>query len=310
VLFLPTRPGNLVGIDFGHQHVAVAVSDTRGKILGQRRRGHDVDHDVPRAIDMAADMAKEILQEVGGTTPDLTVAGIPCPINRETGAVLPPRSLTGWLDVDAVADLSARLGCPVHLANDASLGSIAELRRGVGRRHRDFIYVKISHGIGAGIVLDGTLRQGAIGVAGEIGHIAVRPGGDLCRCGARGCLETVASSSALRRDLAAVMSLPSAEAMSIGQIAEPAATRVFLDAGAVLGRTLCTLCDALNPAAIVLGGEVGATVPAILTATQQAISAHTQQATASGVAVTTATFGQDNEVVGAIAQATMLAQVA
>jgi predicted NBD/HSP70 family sugar kinase len=310
LLRLPTRPGNLVGIDFGHQHVAVAVSDTRGRILRQRRTQHDVDHAVSRAIDVAAAMATELMGEVGASTPELTVAGIPCPINRESGAVIPPRSLTGWLDVDAVAELAARLGCPVHLANDASLGSLAELRRGAGRMHRDFVYVKISHGIGAGIVLDGKLRQGAIGIAGEIGHISVRRDGDLCRCGARGCLETVASSSALRRALASVMPPSAIETQTIGSITEPAATRVFLEAGATLGRTLCTLCDALNPAVIVLGGEVGSTVPAILQAAQQAISAHTQPATTTGVAVTTATFGQDNEVTGAIAHATILAQAA
>ncbi|HMK97023.1 MAG TPA: ROK family protein, partial [Acidimicrobiales bacterium] len=105
----------------------------------------------------------------------------------------------GWRDVDAARLAAEALGLPVWLGHDVRLGGEAEGALGAGRGARDFLFVPIGTGIAAAVVLDGRARRGVDGLAGEIGHFVVAPGGPLCRCGARGCLETLASASALAR---------------------------------------------------------------------------------------------------------------
>ena len=97
----------------------------------------------------------------------------------------------------AAAELRSRLDIPVMVDNDANLGALAEAAFGAGRDAGDLVYLKISSGIGAGLILNGRLYRGSAGLAGELGHVLVNPDGIVCRCGNRGCLETVAATGAL-----------------------------------------------------------------------------------------------------------------
>src|SRR5256885_1635491 len=105
--------------------------------------------------------------------------------------------LPGWIGVAAGAEMRARLDLPVMVDNDANLGALAEAAFGAGRDAGDLIYLKVSSGIGAGLILNGRLYRGSTGLAGELGHVLVDPDGIVCRCGNRGCLETVAATGAL-----------------------------------------------------------------------------------------------------------------
>ena len=125
--------------------------------------------------------------------------GLPGPIAIGTGRVGSSSILPGWKGLNPAEALSRRLG-DVHVVealNDANLGALAEFTLGAGRGAGDVVYVKISSGIGAGFVLGGRLHAGATGNAGEIGHVQVRDDGVACRCGNRGCLETVAALPAV-----------------------------------------------------------------------------------------------------------------
>ena len=97
--------------------------------------------------------------------------------------------------------MDRRLGLPVQVENDANLGALAEFVWGSGRGHSDVVYIKLSSGIGAGLLLAGRLHEGAGGTAGEIGHTPAQNGTAICRCGSRGCLETVASARAIAEQL-------------------------------------------------------------------------------------------------------------
>ena len=122
--------------------------------------------------------------------------GLPAPVNEEvirSSAIFP-----GWEGVNARAAAEATFGAPVHVENDANLGALAEHRRGVGRGHGSSVFVKISSGVGAGIIIGNELFHGAGGTAGEIGHLTLDEQGPLCRCGSRGCLE--AYTSTVNRD--------------------------------------------------------------------------------------------------------------
>src|SRR6202012_4358449 len=105
--------------------------------------------------------------------------------------------LPGWIGMTAEAEMRRRLEIPVMVDNDANLGALAEAAFGAGRSAGDLVYLKVSSGIGAGLILNGRLYRGAGGLAGELGHVLVDPDGIVCRCGNRGCLETVAGTGAL-----------------------------------------------------------------------------------------------------------------
>src|SRR5262249_4386305 len=124
--------------------------------------------------------------------------GLPGPIDRRTGTVGSAVILPGWAGIHAEEELGRRLGLYVQVDNDANLGALAEVSFGAGRGLSDIVYVRLGSGVGAGLVMGGRLHRGATGRAGEIGHVQVNPDGAVCRCGNRGCLETIAADAAIR----------------------------------------------------------------------------------------------------------------
>ena len=180
----------VVGIDFGHSHVAIAVADLGHNVLAERRYELDVNREAARALDVAADLFAEVLSEVAvERTSVLGVGmGIPGPVDRATGTAGSATILPGWIGLRIAAEMEQRLGIPVQIENDANLGALAEQTWGAGRDCSNFAYIKAATGIGAGIVIDGRLLRGASGTAGEIGHTTLDESGPLCYCGNRGCL--------------------------------------------------------------------------------------------------------------------------
>ncbi len=145
--------------------------------------------------------------------------GLPAPIDRTTGSVQDSSILPGWVGVDAAGEASARLGLPVEVENDANLGALAELAWGAARGRSEVVYIKVSSGIGAGLISGGRLQHGVGGHRGRDRPHACSPrAGPVCRCGNRGCLETLASSRAIAELLSAsrrepVSTAPAARAL-------------------------------------------------------------------------------------------------
>lgn len=306
LLFPARRRGHVIGVDFGHAHISAVVASTSGAVLAEGRRGIQVDDDADAALAAAAGLASDLVSQAGLPAAGAlaVAAGIPGPLDARTRALRSPAIMAGWAGRDAGRELSARFGQPVTIANDADLGALGELRFGAARGRRDFLYVKASHGLGAGLVLDGRLYQGARGLAGEIGHMLAPGASDWCLCGNRGCVGTVATVIPLRRRLVQLGIL----AADTGWPGSPlprhaAASRVIGDAGAALGRVLADLCNCLNPEAIVLGGEVGALGDWFTGAVREAIHRYAQPASAAAVDVCTAGLGTRSELMGAVALA-------
>ena len=284
--------GVVCAVDFGHAHVAAALADTDAEILAERRVAIDVDAQAQTALDTAAALVHELLGEAAIPVADVlgVAAGIPGPLDLATNRVRSPTILSGWVDLAPHEELAERIGRPVDIRNDADMGAQGELHFGAARGYRDVIYVKASHGVGAGLVLDGRTYRGAAGVAGEIGHTPVSDDGPRCRCGNRGCLEAVVSIDEVRRQLGAVG----------GGAAE---ARVLAEAGRTLGRVLADLCNCLNPEAIVLGGELGATGGPFVAGVREAIDRRAQPAVAEAVTIRAAALGLRSELLGAVAVA-------
>jgi len=174
-LALQDSPRVVLGIDFGHSHVRVAVADLAHNVLAERARDMDVNHFAEDALDGSASMVDEVLGEAGVERAAVICAGIgiPGPVDRARGTVGSATILPGWLGLRIADEMEGRLSLRVEIENDANCGALAELTWGAGRDCSNFAYIKAASGIGAGLVIDGRLLRGASGTAGEIGHTTV-----------------------------------------------------------------------------------------------------------------------------------------
>jgi predicted NBD/HSP70 family sugar kinase/biotin operon repressor len=302
---LALRPGGVAGVDIGHGHVRVAVSDRSARILAEADVVTDADPQGGATLDLAADLVRRVSEEAGIPAAELLVVGlcVPSPINRRSARV-DQAVLPGWNELAPADELGRRLGLPVVLDNDANLGAMAEHQHGAARGTTDVVYVKLASGVGAGLVLGGRLHRGVAGLAGEIGHVLSREHGDLCRCGSRGCLETEVSTSRLLNLLRPVygVGLDLHGLLALDARGEPAVRRVLTDAGQTVGRVLAGICTTLNPGMIVVGGSLGAS-PTLVESIRAGVDRYARPEAAASVTVVSGRFGGRAEVMGALALA-------
>ena len=297
----------VVGIDFGHSHVAIAVADLAHNVLAERWYDLDVNREAARALDVAADLFAEVLSEVSAErTSVLGVGmGIPGPVDRAHGTAGSATILPGWVGLRIAAEMEQRLEIPVQIENDANLGALAELTWGAGRDCSNFAYIKAATGIGAGIVINGRLLRGATGTAGEIGHTTLDEAGPLCYCGNRGCLETVASGPAIVQLVGRV----NGETLTLSRIVELASggdlrcRRALADAGREIGVAVAGLCNLINPERVIVGGLMSQAGEVLLAPLRESIRRHAVQAAAETVDVRAAVFVERAELLGSVALA-------
>ena len=309
VVRLSRAAGAVAGIDVGHTHLAVAVAGLSGRILAETRHPLAPDHPYDDGLDLAESLLQEVVDELGLATDEIRTIGmgLPAPISDDvvrSSAILP-----GWVGVNAAKVTQARFGCPVHIDNDANLGALAEHRVGVAQSVDDLVFVKVSSGVGAGLIINGEIFRGAHGSAGEIGHLTLDEQGPLCRCGSRGCLEAYASTGTA----IAMMStqLPGATIDDIFKAAHEgnvAAMRLLEDAGLHLGWGLAAVVNLLNPGMVVVGGDMARAGELLLDSARLGLRRHAL-ADAATTPVVISELGERASVVGATlmaAQATEL----
>ena len=297
----------VVGIDFGHSHVQVAVADIAHNVLAERRCDLDVNHHAREALDTSARMVGEVLTEARVERKSVVGAGIgiPGPVDRARGTVGSASILPGWTGLRIGSEMQDRLGIPVEIENDANLGALAELTWGAGRECSNFAYIKAATGIGAGLVIDGRLLHGVTGTAGEIGHTTLDESGALCYCGNRGCLETKASGPAIIQ----LVGLLNGEVPSLAQIVELAVAgdlrcrRAISDAGHEIGVAVAGLCNLINPERVIIGGLLSRTGEVLLQPMRESIRRHAVQAAAESLDVRPAVFVERAELLGSLALA-------
>jgi predicted NBD/HSP70 family sugar kinase len=199
--------------------------------------------------------------------------------------------------------MSDALGRRVEVENDANLGALSEWMWGAGRGAENMAYLKVATGIGAGFIIRDRPYTGTSGTAGEIGHTVIDPSGPICRCGNRGCLETVAGSAAI---LAALRGTFGADA-TIGEAIARAldghagCARAIADAGTAIGTAVATLCNLFNPERIVVGGDLAAAGPLLIEPLREAMRRGAVRSAAEDVSVVEGTLGERAEVLGAVA---------
>jgi predicted NBD/HSP70 family sugar kinase len=320
------RPPSRVALAGGDRLVGVlqltngatraAVLGTDGAVLGRSGSAEPFPVDlVGRATALLAEAAAAAGRDLGALS--CAVACVPLPV-PEDGVPVPPAwrrassqrpggepvpALPDWAGTDVAAALSARLGVPVWAENDANLAALGELESGAGRGLRDVVYLKLVTGVGTGLVLDGVLRRGAGGLAGELAHLSVRDDGPVCVCGGRGCLRTLYSSPMLV-DLvqpAHDRALTLDDVLALGEQGDPGVCRVLADLGDVLGRALADLCVHLAlDGAVVVDGVLGGAAGPVVDGVRRGLDRYAQRSVASAVQVLVGRLGADAELVGAV----------
>jgi glucokinase len=209
---------------------------------------------VTTILDVAASLADRARAD--GLVPVAAGVAVPGVVDEATGTAVWAANI-GFRDVPLRRLMSERLEVPAALGHDVRVGGIAEARLGAGRGQRHVLFIAIGTGIAAAHVVDGHAFAGAHGAAGEVGHVVVRPGGPACGCGGRGCLESVASASAIGRryaELSGITGSAAADVATRAAAGEELAVAVWREAVDALADGLLTAQALYDAGIVVLGG--------------------------------------------------------
>ncbi|MCX4965466.1 ROK family transcriptional regulator [Streptomyces sp. NBC_00654] len=297
--------GIVVGVDFGHTHLRVAVGNLAHQVLAEESEPLDVDASSAQGFGRAETLVRRLIGNTG-ISPEKVIGvglGVPGPIDVESGTLGSTSILPGWTGINPSQELAGRLGVPVYVDNDANLGALGELVWGSGRGVRDLAYIKVASGVGAGLVIDGTIYRGPGGTAGEIGHITLDESGPVCRCGNRGCLETF---TAARYVLPLLQpshgpDLTMERVVQLAREGDPGCRRVVGDVGRHIGSGVANLCNLLNPSRVVLGGSLAEAGELVLGPIRDSVSRYAIPSAARQLSVLPGALGGRAEVLGALA---------
>lgn len=309
---LARRVGLAVGIQVGHRHMRVVLGDFAQQIVAEQSLPLPEEHRMDTSLDRAALMVVDMLERVGASLEHVVGVGVavPAPVDAATGMISVRGVLRGWDTVHLGQTLSKRVGRPVAVDNDANLGALAESTLGASRSYRDSVFVRASYGTGAGLIIDGRLHRGYAGLAGEIGHVQVDPQGAICRCGNRGCLDTVVGADALVEALQRNRgSLTPRDIIQLAKDGDQGCSRVIADAGAQIGAAVAGLGMVMNPQIVVVGGELAETGELLLGPMRDAIERRMVVNQIAPVEVVPAALGSRAEVMGALLLALQSADV-
>ncbi len=320
------RDRSLYGaVDLGGSHVGLALGfvdpAADSHRLAARRDLEGGGYDPWQSVlDRIAEGLLELIREVG-QRPAAVAVGCPGWVDLETGVSRFLPNLPGqWRDVPVVRLLGARLGVPVHLLNDVRAATLGEFAFGAGRGVSTMALFALGTGIGGGLVIDGRLRLGPFGAAGELGHQIVEPAGACCGCGSRGCLEAMASGPAiagagvrlLRSGQAPILhdivggDAAQVSAETMGQAARAGDEGVARELGRIaglVGIAAANVVVTLHPELVVLGGGVAGLGDLLFDGVRQTIADRVRVFPVADVRVEPAALGADAGLFGLLAWA-------
>jgi len=308
------------GVDLGGTAIKAALATQAGTIVCQDTIDTD-SHAGPAAVlERIADLVFSLSQQAGAR-PQALGMGVPGLVDVANGVTkFLPNLPTQWRDVQVGRTLKGRLGCEVRVLNDVRIATLGELIYGHGRRWPSLVFFALGTGIGGGVTIDGRLRLGAVGAAGELGHLTVLPDGPRCGCGSRGCLETLASGPAIVGE--AVRLLKTGLAPRLYEIVDGDAGRVspreieaaaragdqavveaIRRAGEFLGIGVSNVVVTLHPDLIVFGGGVAQMGELLLEPVRETVRGRTRMIPPETIRIELSQLGTDAGVLGAIALA-------
>jgi len=258
LLLFNKQAGFAIGVDIRVSDLLAVLVDLEGNVIREK------------SVPLTDFTPENVVEQIGKTIrllsrklPDspygIVGIGIGVPgLVDETSRVVSAPNL-GWDNVDLAGALAAEFGGNLHIDNEANAGAIGEKLYGAGRDSQNLIYLSIGVGIGSGIIVGGALYRGTSNFSGEVGHMTVAEDGPLCRCGNRGCWETLASEKALLDRAAGVWQdhTPGLEQiLDAGKRGDKQALDLLNEIGSQLGVGLANLVNILNPELIVIGNRL------------------------------------------------------
>jgi glucokinase len=306
--------GLAIGVDIGGTKVAAGVVDEQGSIVATARRDTP-SHDPAKIEDIISDLVRELQAVNPVEAVGIGAAGF---VDAARSKVIFAPNLA-WRDEPLRDSIEARCRLPVVVENDANAAAWAEARFGAGRGQEYLVILTIGTGLGGGLVVGGRLYRGRLGIAAELGHLTVEPGGRRCGCGSRGCWERYASGRALVREaqelatispaiasrmLALVGGEPEAiTGLAVTQAArdgDEAALEAFRSVGTWLGLGMASIAAVLDPGMFVIGGGVSAAGSLLCEPAERTLQERiTARAYREVPSVRLAELGQEAGIVGA-----------
>ncbi|MGW7256249.1 ROK family protein [Streptomyces sp. NPDC054834] len=298
----------VLAADLDTRHARAAVLTLTGEMLAEHSGTLAVEDGPDTVLGELGRWFAELLEKAGHRAAEVCGIGlaVPGPVDSETGRVVQPPIMPGWDGYDirgrlarALAEHTGAPPVPVLVDNDANLMAYGEQRTG----HPDcsaFVLVKVSTGIGAGVVVDGSVYRGIDGGAGDIGHIRVPGGAEaLCRCGSYGCLAAVASGGAVARRLAeaGVRAASGSDVRDLLAAGHPEAAALAREAGRQVGDVLATVVTLLNPGVLMIAGDLAGT--SFLTGVRELLYQRALPRSTAHLAVVTSRLGERAGLLGA-----------
>jgi len=320
VLEIDHSHGYVIGIDIGATHVEIILANLAATVIRDVEFPIDIEQKPSLVLEQVDEGLQKLLAESNLSIKDIQAVGVgvPGPVVRNAGLVSAPPIMPGWDGFPIRDTLEKKWGCPVSLNNDADLGVLGEWAYGAGRGERNLIYVKVGHGIGSGILLDGQLYHGTTGSAGEIGHITIDENGPLCTCGNKGCLEAIAGGMAIcrkarekviqghRTELVGKVSqgkLGIQDILSSARRGDLFSQQLISEAGVHLGTALAGLVNLFNPSMIIVGGGMAQMGDLLLEPIRKAIQQRSLLVASQAVRVNAALLGRRSSAMGGVVQA-------
>ena len=315
---LASRRRSVLALDLGGTKIITAAVLSTGEIISRKYSLTLADEGPRPIINRLSSAVAETMAQAKLKTSDLAGIGIAAAgiIDTKEGIVTTSPNLPGWRDVPLRDIIAERLGLTTYLINDASAAALGEHRFGAGRGVDNLIYLTVSTGIGGGIIIDGELYLGADGCAGEIGHMIIETHGPQCNCGKLGCLEALASGSAMTKE--SVRRLNQGEKSSIIELADgrlegitaetvslaarkgdSLACDIVARAATYLGIGLANLVNIFNPELIVIGGGVSKMGNMLLAPARKAIREIAFKLPARTARIVRARLGSNAGIIGA-----------
>jgi glucokinase len=309
----------ILAIDLGGTQIRTALVTGDRAVVARRaeptRDGDGVDAVLARIVAMAIETRDEGIR-LGIGAPEAVGISSPGPLDPWRGIVLEPPNLAGWRDVPLRDVVGEALGLPAALERDTNVAAQAEWRYGAGRGTRDLVYVTISTGVGAGVIVDGRPLAGPFGMAGELGHLVIDLDGPRCGCGGIGHVEAIASGTALARagrelvrrgeapGLAALATAGEViQAEHVARAAEDGdgACRALIERAWVAVGALCaSIVNAFNPEVIVIGGTIAEHHPRLYETARAELRRRALPILVDRVRIVPAALGPDVSLIGVL----------
>jgi len=265
----------VIGIDLGGSAIRAGSVTKEGRLYHFRDFSIPEDRKKDLVLTSIIDLINDIITLEGGRGDKVIGIGIGSPgiIRIERGVIMRSPNFPGWKDVPLRSHIERAIHLPVVLDNDANAAAFGEKWKGAGQKVESLICMTLGTGIGGGIIIDGKVWHGALGMAGEIGHITVNPDGRRCNCGNYGCLEAYSSASGMVKG--AIAAIEEGKKTTLKRLSQGdndritgrmlyeaavggdrLAIHIFKEAGRYLGIAMAGLIHILNPEMIVLTGGV------------------------------------------------------